>query len=170
MLGSVNMNSTVKIYMRLLCFICIVGVIVEYGNCETEPQSSIADNTDEIYDESEVAEKRAGARPFVDMDANKRGGARSFQFKRAGGRGFGFYNNDLASVMSKRAGGRAFYGGNSGYNFGSSLYAPSYYEKKAAYVPYYLSEYKRGGARSFQLPQNWKRAGGRAFSGDQNQF
>ncbi|KAI6188115.1 hypothetical protein M3Y98_00319200 [Aphelenchoides besseyi] len=151
------MNSTVKIYMRLLCFICIVGVIVEYGNCETESQSAIAENTDEIYDESEVAEKRAGARPFVDLDANKRGGARSFQlpqnWKRAGGRGFGFYNSDLASVV-KRAGGRAFYGGGAGYNFGSSLYAPSYYEKKAAYVPYYLSEYKRGGARAFGRDQN----------------
>ncbi|CAD5214788.1 unnamed protein product [Bursaphelenchus okinawaensis] len=117
--------------------------------------------------------KRGGGRAFQDVE-EKRGGARAFlpvDYKRGGGRAFSGFANDGYYLLNKRGGGRAFYGG---FNYGN-LYAPSFplsYEKKADYVPYYLTEMKRAGGRAFQPryydPYYWyadqsKRAGGRSF-------
>uniref|UniRef100_A0A1I7STW8 Uncharacterized protein n=1 Tax=Bursaphelenchus xylophilus TaxID=6326 RepID=A0A1I7STW8_BURXY len=118
-------------------------------------------------------DKRGGARAFAPVDV-KRGGARAFapiDYKRGGGRAFSGFNGGNYYLLNKRGGGRSFYGG---FNYGS-LYAPSFplsYEKKADYVPYYLTEMKRAGGRAFQPkyydPYFWyvdqtKRAGGRSF-------
>lgn len=89
------------------------------------------------------SEKRAGGRnfQFLNSATDKRAGGRNFQSlydpeKRAGARPF-------AAGADKRAGGRAF----------AALPA----EADVAFD-------KRAGARPFNIPQSWKRGGGRAFS------